>query len=82
MHALNALRILLFAAVTALLLPSCRRDELFTEEPGIQLSFSEDTIFYDTIFTTVGSVTKRFTVRNPSNNAVRVDISLTAKRAK
>lgn len=31
---------------------------------------------FDTIFTTVGSVTKRFVARNPSNNAIRVDIAL------
>ena len=44
------------------------------EDPGAKLVLTEDTVLFDTIFTTVGSVTKRFTVRNENENAVKVDI--------
>jgi hypothetical protein len=58
-------------------LTACRKDEKFTDDPGITLDFSADTVLFDTVFTTVPfSVTKRFVVRNPSSNAVRVDIAL------
>ncbi|MBK6777567.1 MAG: hypothetical protein IPG74_17575 [Flavobacteriales bacterium] len=66
--------ILLFVVVL-LALPACRKDAQFTED-RVELVFSQDTILYDTIFTTVGSITKRFTARNPNDNAVRVDIAL------
>ncbi|MFN9324359.1 MAG: hypothetical protein ACK6A5_03100, partial [Flavobacteriales bacterium] len=59
-----------------LALPGCRKDELFTDDPSAQLNFSQQEVLFDTIFTTVGSVTKRFVARNPSDNAVKVDIRL------
>lgn len=37
-----------------------------------RLRFSEDTVFFDTIFTTVGSITKRLIVHNPNKNRVRI----------
>ena len=59
-----------------LLAVSCRKDELFTDEP-VQLVFSEDTVMFDTVFTTLtSSVTKRFTARNTSSNAVSMDVAL------
>ena len=69
-------RLLLIPALLALLLTACRKDEVFTDDPGATLTLTADTVLFDTIFTTVGSVTKRFTVRNDNDNAVRVDIAL------
>ena len=69
----RALLILLFAAVV---LFGCRRDELFTQDSGVRLEFSQDTVLFDTILTSVGSVTKRFVVRNTNNRAVRVNVAL------
>ncbi|MBL7952293.1 MAG: hypothetical protein JNM62_11310 [Flavobacteriales bacterium] len=57
-------------------LTGCRKDVKFTDEGGISLDFSRDTVLFDTLFTGVGSVTKRFVARNPSDNAVRVDVTL------
>lgn len=76
MHALNTPRALFLLVLIAAVLFGCRRDELFTDEQGIRLEFSQDTVLFDTILTTVGSVTKRFTARNTSNRAVRVDVAL------
>lgn len=69
----RTLLLLLFAVA---ILFGCRRDELFTEDPGVRLEFSQDTVLFDTLLTTVGSVTKRFVVRNPNNRAVRVNVAL------
>lgn len=38
-----------------------------------KLKFSSDTIFFDTIFTQVGSATKAFIVYNPNNYPVKID---------
>ncbi|HEX2616690.1 MAG TPA: hypothetical protein VHL57_04055, partial [Flavobacteriales bacterium] len=67
---------LLLLALAALIATGCRKDEQFTDSPSARLDMSEDTVLFDTIFTTVGSITKRFTVHNPNDEAVRVDIAL------
>ena len=73
---MKTLRTLFLLTLAVGVLASCRKDAQFTDESGIQLDFSRDTVLFDTIFTTIGSITKRFVVRNPSNNAIRIDIAL------
>jgi hypothetical protein len=36
------------------------------------ISFSSDTIVFDTIFTSIGSITKSFRIINPSNNPIQI----------
>jgi len=55
---------------------SCRETEQFTESPSAKLSFSTDTVQFDTVFTTVGSTTHQFRFYNPNNEAVKTTISL------
>lgn len=50
---------------------SCE-DEGYMSSPDAELQFSKDTIAFDTIFTTIGSTTQRFTVRNPYNEPVLI----------
>lgn len=61
---------------------SCRKNDVFTKE-GVNLTFSTDTVFFDTIFSKLGSnpnsprsVTLQVRVTNPSKNAVKTQISL------
>ena len=37
------------------------------------LTFSVDTIVFDTVFTTVGSTTKQFKIYNPSSKSIQID---------
>lgn len=77
LHPLKNTRSILLVACVALLLGACRKDKLFTDDPGATLSFSQEEVLFDTIFTEVPfSVTKRFRVHNPNAEAVRVDIIL------
>lgn len=39
-------------------------------DTSAQLRFSQDTVFFDTVFTSLGSITKRFRVYNDAENAV------------
>ena len=48
-----------------------KEDEI-TTEPSAILSFSSDTVMFDTVFVSKGSVTKRLKVYNPNKNAVRI----------
>lgn len=75
LHALKPVHFFLPLALGALL-AGCRKDELFTGSGSVELAFTQDTIFFDTVFTTIGTVTKRFTARNPASEGVRVDIDL------
>lgn len=52
---------------------SCREEYSRFDEGEVYLQFSQDTVRFDTIFTTMQSVTQRVTVRNPSKDAVLVD---------
>ena len=52
-------------------LGSCKKDK-FTTDPGAKLEFSTKSILYDTVFTTVGSVTKTFIVYNRNAQAVKI----------
>jgi hypothetical protein len=61
---------------------SCRKNDVFTKE-AVSLNFSTDTVFFDTIFSKLGSnpnsprsVTLQVRVTNPSKNAVKSNISL------
>ncbi|WP_345167072.1 hypothetical protein [Nibribacter koreensis] len=48
------------------------KDEEFTPDANAMLRFEADTVVFDTVFTQVGSVTKRLKVHNSNQNAVRI----------
>ncbi|MDX8338480.1 right-handed parallel beta-helix repeat-containing protein [Draconibacterium sp. IB214405] len=62
---------ILAAALVVLLLFSCE-DEGYMSSTDAQLNFSVDTVTFDTIFTTIGSTTRRFTVQNPYDEDVLI----------
>ncbi|MFZ4522892.1 MAG: hypothetical protein ACOYNC_14380 [Bacteroidales bacterium] len=51
---------------------SCRKQDKVDNTPGLTLSFSTDTLFFDTVFPTVGSITKRLVVFNKNKNKVTI----------
>lgn len=62
---------LLAVVAIVIALFSCE-DEGYLNSPDAQLKFSLDTITFDTIFTTIGSTTQRFTVHNPYNENILI----------
>ncbi len=54
-------------------LTSCVNEESYTSDSSVKLQFSSDTITFDTIFTTIGSVTKQIRIFNPENKAVKIN---------
>ncbi|MBN2636255.1 MAG: hypothetical protein JXR61_08290 [Prolixibacteraceae bacterium] len=61
----------LAVAVTVISLISCE-DEGYLNSPDAQLMFSVDTVTFDTIFTTIGSTTRHFTVHNPYDEDILI----------
>ena len=68
-----ALFILLSCLVT--FLPGCEPKEDLVQTSG-SLTIEQDTVLFDTVFTTVGTVTKRLWVYNRNSGAVKTDVSL------
>ncbi len=66
--------LMLFFGIVSLLYfsTSCKKDEQITTDPAYRLSFSTDSVTFDTIFTTMGSVSKRLMVYNRNPKAVKI----------
>lgn len=66
------MRIFLFSffVVLAAVSVSCKKDKNFTKN---HLDFSQDTVLFDTVFTTIGSTTQRFKVYNNNGSSIKID---------
>ena len=59
-------------ALSFLGISSCKKRDQVDTSPSIQLKFSSDTVFFDTVFTTIGSVTQRLMVYNDNPRNVLI----------
>lgn len=69
----NSVELIYLLVLSALtfLLTFCREDDL-TTNPSDKLSFSADTLGFDTVFTTVGSTTQGFLIFNSHKNRINI----------
>jgi hypothetical protein len=76
----STVRHLSFIAIMALiasLLTCCNPSDKIDSSPSLHLSFSADTVLFDTVFTTIGSATQTFMVYNHNNHRINIsDIHL------
>ena len=63
---------LFFIAVLLVFINACKTDMDITNSPNAKLEFSTDTILFDTVFTSVGSVTKRIKIYNRNKSAIKI----------
>lgn len=63
--------ILLFFTILLFSLTNCRKDEINTD-PGFKLEFSNDTVIFDTVFTSIGSITKSLVIHNIGNKKINI----------
>ena len=52
---------------------SCIREEEYASGSSVSLKFDNDTLSFDTIFTTIGSLTKKLMVYNKENKPLKID---------
>lgn len=78
----RTLTALSFSLLLLLTLLGCRKQDTFTKS-AVTLKFSSDTVFFDTLFSRLGSnpnlprsVTMQVRVTNPTSNAVKTNIRL------
>ena len=64
---------LLLLIVAALIFSTCRKDNLITDSDA-RLSFSLDTLTFDTVFTQIGSTTLSFKVYNTNNQRLNISV--------
>ncbi|SES04402.1 right-handed parallel beta-helix repeat-containing protein [Pedobacter rhizosphaerae] len=55
-----------------LMASACRKGERVTADPTAKLKFNQDSIVFDTVFTSTGSATKRLKVLNPYHDALNI----------
>jgi hypothetical protein len=60
------------SATLLVIVSSCRKEESFNTGPEVKLGFSSDTIIFDTVFSTIGSITKQIRVYNPSKERINI----------
>ena len=61
-----------FGLLILLFSQGCIKDEEPSSNPSYKLSFSTDTLLFDTVFTTVGSTTRYLKVYNPNDKKVNI----------
>ena len=72
---------LLFSTLCILLCTACV-DEKFSTDPSLRLSFSTDSLKFDTIFSSIGSVTSKVLIYNRNNSALKIsEIALAGAKA-
>lgn len=59
--------------IFAIALGSCKKDRLFSEDNSLRLSFSTDTIAFDTVFTTIGSSTRQLMIYNNNDENLKIN---------
>lgn len=61
------------------LLTACNEmDEHYSTNPNLRLSFSRDTLTFDTVFTTIGSATRQFMIYNTNKEPLNIESILLA----
>ncbi|MDD2438372.1 MAG: hypothetical protein PHF41_12650 [Massilibacteroides sp.] len=69
------------AALSLFLVSGCSDvEDNYSTTPNHQLSFSTDTLTFDTVFTTVGSATKQFMVYNRNKKALNIESIVLANK--
>lgn len=61
----------LWVLMTVTGMVSCQKDA-FNRSADVQIDFSPDTLYFDTVFTSVGSVTQSFKIINPNSQKLKI----------
>src|SRR5688500_9601369 len=68
----NFLYLLCLLPAISIMVTSCY-NEKFTTDPGDKIAFSTDTLSFDTVLTSISTVTRFFKVYNPHNLSIEID---------
>lgn len=63
--------IIILSICLSFIYTSCKKDKLITD-PSAKLSFSQDSVLFDTVFTTIGSATRQIRVINKNSQKIKI----------
>lgn len=63
---------LIITILAIIVLASCKKEN-FDTSSSAELGFSIDTLFFDTVFTNIGSLTKQFKIYNRNSGSIKID---------
>ncbi len=64
--------ILLIFTLLVFAFTACRKEHHTSDDPNLKLSFSTDTVLFDTVFTSLGSATHQLKIYNHSDNDLNI----------
>ncbi len=74
--------ILLIIILLAFATQACKKEHHISDDPNLKLSFSADTVLFDTVFTSLGSATHQLKIFNRTDNDLNISsIRLTGGNA-
>jgi len=68
-HFIGGITVMIVVFFLATIASSCKKNLIYSKG---NLAFSKDTVVFDTVFTTIGSTTKRLKIYNRSSSTVRI----------
>ncbi len=71
-HLKACLQGLFFLILVSIFLFSCNPDDLYETSPDSKVQFSNDTIIFDTVFTSIGTATRNLRVYNPYSRTIKI----------
>lgn len=63
--------ILPFLFIAAIMASSCTKEEP-SDDPSLKLAFSNDSLVFDTVFATIGSITRDIRIYNPNEKRIKI----------
>lgn len=67
------MKFIFIGILSMMLFAACNKEEEFITDANAKLSFSKDSVLFDTVFTSVGSTSRRLKIYNPNEKAMLVD---------
>ena len=64
--------IILIFILLAFAFSACKKEHQISDDPNLKLSFSADTVMFDTVFTSLGSATHQLRIFNKSDNDLNI----------
>lgn len=66
------LKIAAIGAVLIVFFSACKKTDMISDNPALKLGFSNDSVIFDTVFTTLGSATQQLMVYNTSGSRISI----------
>ncbi len=66
------LKFIFVSAIGLSMIVACRKEDNISNDPDLKLGFSNDSVIFDTVFTSIGTSSRRLMIYNSSNKALKI----------